>query len=67
MVKTVRIKDAEKLLPNYEDYPNISVTGSLRGMRDQYGMILKYYVRIGGYYYYLRSYPNIDEILQQMS
>lgn len=67
MVKTIRLGDAEKLVPGYDNYPNISVTGSLRGMRDKYGMVLKYYVRIGGYYYYLRSYPKIEEILQQIS
>jgi len=66
MVKTIRIKEANRIVPNYEDYPNISVTGSLRGMHDRFGMVLKYYVRIGGFYYYLRGYPNIEQILEQI-
>lgn len=66
MGKTVRIAEAEKLFPGYDEYPNISVTGSLRGMRDKYGVNLKYYVRIGGYYYNLRGYPNIEALLKQL-
>jgi hypothetical protein len=64
MVKTIRLKDADKIVPGYDDYPNISVTGSLRGMRDMYGYNLKLCVRIGGYYYHLKGYPNIEKILE---
>jgi hypothetical protein len=62
MVVTVRLKDAESMFPKYDDYPNISVTGSLIGMRDIYGWNLYYVVRIGGYYYYLKGHPDVDKI-----
>jgi hypothetical protein len=62
MVVTVRLKDAESIFPKYDDYPSISVTGSLIGMRDIYGWNLYYVVRIGGYYYNLKGHPNVDKI-----
>ena len=65
MVKTIREKDANQIVPGYDNYPNISVTGSLRGMRDIYGWNLKVVVRIAGYYYHLRGYPNIEKILEE--
>jgi hypothetical protein len=66
MVKTIRLKDADSIVPGYDDYPNISVTGSLLGMRDIYGWNLKLVVRIGGYYYHFRGYPNIEKILEEL-
>lgn len=62
MAKTVRIKDAEVLFPNYEEYPSISVTGSLLGMKKLYGWNTKFVVRIGGYYYNLSGHPYRDKI-----
>ena len=61
MVQTIKIKDAEYYFPSYDDYPNISKTGSLTGMKKIYGWDTKYVVRIGSYYYYLKSHPNADK------
>lgn len=61
MVTTIKVKEAERYFPNYDDYPNISVSGSLTGMKNIYGWDTKYVFRIGSYYYNLRGHPNIKQ------
>lgn len=63
MVKTVKIVNAERMFPKYEEYPNISITGSLMGMKKIYGWDNKYVVRIGSYYYNLRGHPLAKKVL----
>jgi len=57
MAQTMKIENAKRRFPKYEEYPSISVTGSLRGMKNRFGWDNRYTVRIGSYYYNLRGYP----------
>jgi len=61
MVKYIKIKEAERHIPNYEDYPNIHISGSLRGMRDIYNWDLKKVIQIGSYYYYMKGHPLFED------
>lgn len=58
MAKTLRINEALRIFPHYDDYPNIDITGSLTGMKRIYGWDTKYVVGIGKYYYNLKAHPN---------
>lgn len=60
------VRDALYFFPGIEDCPNISSTGSLRGMRSKFGWDLNYVVRAGKWYYYLREYPRAAEIVKQL-
>lgn len=61
MAKYMSIRSAELMFPGYEDYPNISSTGSLIGMKSMYGWNTKRVLQIGSYYYLLENHPNADE------
>lgn len=59
-VKCLSSEDAERDFPGYDGYPNISKSGSLTGMKQQYGWDTSYVVQIGNYYYNLKSHPKMQ-------
>ena len=58
-------EEAAKSFPGYEEYPNIDITGSLRGMASQYGWNNKYTIKVGKYYYNLEGHPNASMLLNE--
>ena len=56
-MKYIRVKDAQKYIPDYEGsknrWGNIHRSGSVRGMVKQYGWKRGHAVRIGSYIYHL--------------
>lgn len=56
MCKYIKVADAKRLVPNYNNMPSIHKTGSLIGMRDKFGWDLKNVVQIGSYYYNTSGY-----------
>lgn len=57
----MKIKDAERIFPRYDDYPSISKSGSLIGMKRIYEWDTSKCVQIGNYYYLLTEHPNANE------
>ena len=66
MVRYISLPDLYANAPEYEQHPNIHVSGSLIGMRDLYGWDLKYVVKSGTYYYYLKHYPEAVEYINTL-
>ncbi len=61
----MKVKDAEREFPNYQQYPSIQVSGSLTGMKQKYGWNNKYVIKIGGYYYNLQHHQNIGNFVEE--
>lgn len=61
MAKYMSVSSANLMFPGYEDYPNISSTESLIGMKKNYGWNIKRVLQIGSYYYLLEEHPNADK------
>jgi hypothetical protein len=55
--KTIYIKDYERL--NLTDFPNFSITGSIKGMKDKYYGKDALLVKCGQYIYNVTSKPEI--------
>lgn len=66
MVLRLTIKKARMEYPKYDDYPNISKTGSLRGMYKLYGWKPYYVIQVGGYYYHLRGHPIMEADVKRL-
>jgi hypothetical protein len=52
-MRYIRVKDAERNLPaGWNEQPNISKTGSVRGMQNRFGWKRGHAFRIGSYIYH---------------
>jgi len=52
-------QQANRDFPGFDNYPNISVTGSLIGMKTHYGWDTSKVIKVGSYYYNIKGHPNL--------
>lgn len=65
-VQYIKVGDAEREFPGYEDYPNIFKNGSLLGMKKHgWGLDNKCIVQIGNFYYNLKNHPNMKSAVNE--
>jgi hypothetical protein len=61
----LRPETAEKLFPDYEEYPSIDETGSLEGMEKLYNWKPENCFLIDGYIYHLSGHPQLRESINR--